>query len=121
MIAFHRFPRRQGSKSGHHPRFFVASFWLPVICLLQLFPDTLAFATSARQRPNVIVIFTDDHGYADLGCQQVLPDVRTPHIDELAARGVRMTNGYITAPQCVPSRGGLMTGQASGSPHASLF
>ena len=65
----------------------------------------------ASKAPNVIVIFTDDHGYADLSCQEVLPDVRTPNIDKLAVGGVRMTNGYITAPQCVPSRGGLLTGR----------
>ena len=62
-------------------------------------------------RPNIIVIFTDDHGYADLGCQGVLEDLKTPHTDALAASGVRMSNGYITAPQCVPSRCGLLSGQ----------
>ncbi|QDU40896.1 Arylsulfatase precursor [Maioricimonas rarisocia] len=62
-------------------------------------------------RPNVIVIFSDDHGYADLSCQGVFDDVRTPHIDSLAAGGVRMTSGYVTAPQCVPSRAGLLAGQ----------
>lgn len=64
----------------------------------------------AATQPNVIVIFTDDHGYADLTCQNVLPDIRTPHIDALARGGAKMTNGYVTAPQCVPSRGGLLTG-----------
>ena len=66
---------------------------------------------NAATKPNIIVIFTDDHGYADLSCQGVFDDVRTPHIDSLAVGGVRMTNGYVTAPQCVPSRAGLMTGQ----------
>ena len=40
--------------------------------------------------------------------------VRTPHLDALAAGGVRATNGYVTAPQCVPSRGGLLTGRFQG-------
>ncbi|MBN1443573.1 MAG: sulfatase-like hydrolase/transferase, partial [Planctomycetes bacterium] len=65
----------------------------------------------ASDRPNLLVIFTDDHGYADLGCQGVLDDIRTPHIDRLASGGVRMTSGYVTAPQCVPSRAGLLTGR----------
>jgi uncharacterized sulfatase len=65
----------------------------------------------ASSKPNIIVIFTDDHGYADLSCQGVFDDVRTPHIDSLAAGGVRMTSGYVTAPQCTPSRAGLLTGQ----------
>lgn len=66
---------------------------------------------SRTTRPNIVLIFTDDHGYSDLGCQGVFRDVKTPNIDTLAKGGVRMTDGYITAPQCVPSRGGLLTGQ----------
>ena len=62
----------------------------------------------AAQKPNIIVIFTDDQGWADLGCQGSLKDIRTPHIDKMAADGVRCTNGYITAPQCIPSRAGLL-------------
>jgi uncharacterized sulfatase len=65
----------------------------------------------ADRKPNIIVIFTDDHGYADLSCQGILNDVHTPHIDSLAKGGVRMTSGYVTASQCVPSRGGLLTGK----------
>lgn len=61
--------------------------------------------------PNLIVIYTDDHGYADLSSQGVFNDVHTPHIDALAKGGARMTNGYVTAPQCVPSRAGLLTGR----------
>lgn len=62
-------------------------------------------------KPAIIVIFTDDQGFADLGVQGVVDDVRTPHLDVLAKGGVRMTNGYVTAPQCVPSRAGLLTGR----------
>jgi uncharacterized sulfatase len=62
-------------------------------------------------KPNIIVIYTDDHGYSDLSCQGIFEDVKTPHIDALAKGGVRMTDGYVTAPQCVPSRGGLLSGQ----------
>lgn len=71
------------------------------------------FATNAfaMDAPNVIVVYTDDHGYADLGCQDVLDDIKTPHLDALASAGMRMTDGYCTAPQCVPSRGGLISGQ----------
>lgn len=76
---------------------------------------TLLFAAttvaSAAERPNFIIVFTDDHGYADLSSQGVFQDVRTPNIDALAKGGVRMTSGYSTAPQCVPSRAGLLTGK----------
>ena len=60
----------------------------------------------ARQ-PNVIVILADDLGYADLGCQSAVDDIRTPHIDTLAANGIRFTDGYVTAPQCGPSRAAI--------------
>lgn len=66
---------------------------------------------SAATPTNVVVIFTDDHGYSDLSCQGLQTDIKTPHIDKLAAEGVRMTSGYVTAPQCVPSRAGLLSGQ----------
>ena len=65
----------------------------------------------AAQKPNIIVFFTDDHGYGDLGCQGVMKDVKTPHIDALAKSGVLMSSGYVTAPQCSPSRCGLISGQ----------
>lgn len=63
------------------------------------------------RRPNIIIVFTDDQGYADLGVQGILDDVRTPHLDQLAREGVRFTQGYVTAPMCGPSRAGLMTGR----------
>jgi hypothetical protein len=70
----------------------------------------LAYA-AAPERPNIILIYSDDHGYADLGIQGACNEVRTPNIDRLARDGVRFPRGYATAPQCVPSRAGLMTGR----------
>lgn len=63
------------------------------------------------ERPNVLLILTDDLGYQDLSCQGA-PDIQTPHIDRLAASGIRFTDGYVTAPQCGPSRAGLLTGMS---------
>lgn len=63
------------------------------------------------ERANILVIFTDDQGYADLGVSGILADVDTPNIDQLAADGIRLTSGYSTAPQCTPSRAGLLTGR----------
>jgi uncharacterized sulfatase len=78
------------------------------ICVVQL----SLFSFAEARRPNVIVIFTDDHGWTDLGIQDIRDDLKTPHIDAMAAEGLRMTNGYVTAPQCVPSRAGLLTGKS---------
>lgn len=83
-----------------------------------LFPSisiavVLLTATSSRadDRPNIIVFYTDDHGHADLSCQGVLDDIRTPNVDALAKNGVLARHGYSTAPQCVPSRAGLLVGK----------
>lgn len=62
-------------------------------------------------RPNVVIIVTDDHGYADLGAYGLSGDIRTPNLDWLANNGALMTHGYVTAPQCVPSRAGIVTGR----------
>lgn len=64
-----------------------------------------------KSKPNIIVIYSDDHGWADLGAQGVNSDIRTPNLDKLAADGVRFSHGYVSAPQCVPSRAGLITGR----------
>lgn len=66
---------------------------------------------SSDPRPNIIVVLTDDHGYADVAAQNEDKDVLTPNIDTLARGGIRFTHGYVTAPQCVPSRAGLLSGR----------
>lgn len=70
-----------------------------------------AVSNAAESRPNIIVFYTDDHGHADLSCQGVLDDIKTPHVDALAKSGVLARHGYSTAPQCVPSRAGLLIGK----------
>jgi arylsulfatase A-like enzyme len=79
--------------------------------LLAPLDELRAADTPQPSKPNIIVVFTDDQGYADFGCQGVMNDVKTPNIDSLAATGMRMTAGYVTAPQCGPSRCGLISGQ----------
>ncbi len=65
---------------------------------------------AADRPPNILVILVDDLGYADLSCQGA-KDFATPRIDSLAANGIRCSDGYISAPQCSPSRAGLITGR----------
>ena len=84
-----------------------------IIALLSVgfvFIDSLHAARLETKKPNIIVILADDLGYADLGCQGSR-EVKTPQIDSIAANGVRCTAGYVTTPQCQPSRAGLLTGR----------
>ena len=74
---------------------------------------SLAVASEATERPNVLFIMCDDMGYGDLGCYgQRLID--TPHIDSLARSGILFTQAYAGSPVSAPSRACLMTGQHSG-------
>lgn len=86
--------------------------------LFPLLPLLLAapFLAQAESSPNFIVLFADDQGWGDLGVYGH-PDIRTPHIDRMAAEGMRLTSFY-AAPFCGPSRAALMTG--SYPPRASL-
>ena len=68
-------------------------------------------ASAVETKPNIILIYSDDHGFADLGVQGSVQDIRTPNLDALARDGVRFKRGYVSAPQCVPSRAGVMTGR----------
>ncbi len=65
---------------------------------------------SAADKPNILVIYLDDMGWAQPGCYggKLAP---TPHIDSLARNGVRFTDGYVAACICSPSRVGLLTGR----------
>ncbi len=63
-----------------------------------------------KEKPNVIIILTDDQGYADVGFNGC-KDIPTPNIDRIAANGVVFTNGYVSYAVCAPSRAGLITGR----------
>ncbi len=71
---------------------------------------SMAHASPAAERPNVIVVFTDDQGTVDANCFGA-KDLVTPGLDALARRGVRLRQFYAAAPVCSPSRAGLLTGR----------
>ncbi len=62
------------------------------------------------RQPNIVVIVSDDQGYADVGFHGC-KDIPTLHLDSLARDGVRFTDGYVSCPVCSPTRAGLMTGR----------
>ena len=68
-------------------------------------------AVAKRPSPNILFILADDLGYGDAGCYNPEAQTATPHIDRLAAQGVRFTDAHASGPWCVPSRYGLLTGQ----------
>lgn len=79
-----------------------------------LLPGLLCFLLSGEnlpgdeRPPNFVIIFSDDHGYEDVGCFGS-PDIRTPRLDAMAQEGIRFTSFY-AQPICGPSRAALMTG-----------
>src|SRR3954464_11405145 len=60
--------------------------------------------------PNIVLIYTDDLGYGDVGCYGATR-VKTPNIDKLAAEGLRFTDAHATSSTCTPSRYSLLTGE----------
>lgn len=78
--------------------------------LLVLVISCAALVSNADgNRPNILLILTDDQGWSTLGCYGG-EKVATPHLDRLAAEGIRFTDAYVTS-QCSPTRASLMTGQ----------
>lgn len=82
------------------------TFLFVLVCQLASVLTVLADST----RPNILLIVSDDQGYVDAGFQGGT-EVPTPHLDRLAATGVRFTNGYTSHPFCSPTRAGLLTGR----------
>ncbi len=82
--------------------------------IVKLLLSLLLFSTVAiaaeSERPNIILIVADDLGYGDVGFHGGT-QIPTPNLDRLAASGVRLAQGYVSAPVCAPSRAGLLTGR----------
>ena len=77
---------------------------------MKLFLLTLLLVGSLHARPKLLIILADDMGYGDLGCTGSTT-IKTPNIDNLAARGIFCSQGYVASPVCSPSRAGLLTGR----------
>jgi len=85
--------------------------WLPVwlFSVVALFNPTIADAVQQADRPNIVLIMTDNHGRWTLGCYGN-PDVKTPHIDRLAEQGTLFERCYANNPVCSPTRASFLTG-----------
>lgn len=81
------------------------AFLLALLALLTV----SARSQTPADRPNVVIIFTDDQGYQDVGCYGA-EGFKTPHLDQMAREGIRFTNFYVAQPVCSASRTALLTG-----------
>ncbi len=77
--------------------------------VFSLLPAAALSATAEANRPNVVIVFTDDQGYQDVGCFGS-PDIETPHLDRVAEEGMRLTDFYVSQAVCSASRASLLTG-----------
>jgi arylsulfatase A len=84
--------------------------WITLTILVSAHGHADAQGEAAPRKPNIVVIVVDDLGYGDLGCYGS-KEIRTPHIDQLAKQGVRLTDAYANAPVCSPTRAALITGR----------
>jgi arylsulfatase A len=81
-----------------------------LLLLIACIGTAAPLAQSPSTRPNVVLIITDDVGYGDIGSYGA-PDIKTPNIDRLAARGTRFTDFYANGSTCTPTRAGLISGR----------
>ena len=83
---------------------------LSSMLLAAAFGAAVAAESPPPAKSNILFIVGDDMGYVDVGFHGC-KDIPTPHLDALAASGVRFTNGYVSGPYCSPTRAGLLTGR----------
>jgi N-sulfoglucosamine sulfohydrolase len=81
----------------------------PLVPLLAF--AAMSVSAPAAERPNILVVLSDDHSAAHVGCYGN-KDIRTPNLDRFAAQGMRFDRAYVTSPQCVPSRASILTGRS---------
>lgn len=104
-------------KPTYVSRFFHGIWRLRTKCIALTIAGlhSLPAVAEPATKPNILVIISDDLGYADTGFQGS-KDITTPNLDALAQAGIRFTSGYVTAPICGPSRAALITGRVQNQP-----
>ncbi len=85
-------------------------FYLPVLFIATAFSCAAPKQNSTEIKPNIIIVYADDLGYADVGCYGA-KGVETPNIDRMAANGLMFTDAHCAASTCTPSRFSLLTGK----------
>ena len=85
--------------------------WTVLCCLWVCLTSQLV----AEQRPNLLILLTDDQRTDTLGCYNAISPIETPAIDQLAREGIRFENGFVTTPVCAVSRASILTGRYASS------
>ena len=102
--------RVRGSLLPHLLHRFATPACFLLATILAVDPQSAALFAEVASRPSILIIMADDLGYGDLGCYGH-PQFKTPHLDQLAAEGARLTNFYAPCPFCAPTRTALLTGR----------
>ncbi|MEM0927007.1 MAG: sulfatase-like hydrolase/transferase [Planctomycetota bacterium] len=79
--------------------------------LFSIFTACLFITPIAAERPNIVLVMCDDLGYGDVGCFNSATPIQTPHLDQMAANGLKFNRFYAAAPVCSPTRGSCLTGR----------
>jgi len=86
-------------------------FFLAALLKLVIFNSANIVEAADRPLPNIVYILADDLGYGDVSCYNPESKIQTPHIDRLAAEGMRFTDAHTPSAVCTPTRYGIMTGR----------
>ncbi len=81
------------------------------VLLLAVVSLTAAAQCDSQSKPNILILYADDMGYGDLGANNPASKIPTPHLDRLAAQGMRFTDGHSSSGVCTPSRYAMLTGR----------
>lgn len=108
MLSQFTMPARMSTRSYVHVRHRMTAIAVILAgVILSIHCQSDAFSADTDRAPDIVVILADDMGYSDLGCYG--SEIATPHLDALAANGLRFTQFYNTA-RCCPTRAALLTG-----------
>jgi arylsulfatase A-like enzyme len=94
----------------HLLHIFATQATFVIACITFISLNFNAYSAENANRPNIVIILSDDIGYGDLGCYGATA-VKTPHLDSIAKAGVQFTDAHCSSATCTPSRFSLLTGQ----------
>jgi arylsulfatase A len=104
----------------HHKKTLLTPMKRSITPVFLLLISCFAWAQKSNSKPNIVIIYLDDLGYGDIGCNGA-KGVHTPHVDKLAKRGILFTDAHSSAATCTPSRYSLLTGSYAFRNNAAIL